>query len=209
MAQTNSNSVSLAGEFAVLSQLALRGYDANMTLGRTKAVDILVSNPKTLRMYKVEVKTNYRTSRDEPKLSKLHGRTVSQWIMNEKHERLEDPDLFYCFVNIGKPTNEFKFYLVPSSVVARYVKEEHALWLNAKRPKGRKVKDNEIRMFRLGLQGERYAIRTPTAQRYENNWSFESNGSPVGRTQAESSRALKHLAVLCRGAGSGGSGAER
>ena len=39
---------SLAGEFAALSQLALRGYDANMTLGRTKAVDILVSNPATL-----------------------------------------------------------------------------------------------------------------------------------------------------------------
>ena len=42
------NSVSLAGEFAALSQLALRGYDANMTLGRTKSVDILVSNPATL-----------------------------------------------------------------------------------------------------------------------------------------------------------------
>jgi hypothetical protein len=41
----NSNSISLAGEFAVLSHLALRGYDANMTLGRTKGVDILVSDP--------------------------------------------------------------------------------------------------------------------------------------------------------------------
>ncbi len=49
MSVINSNSVSLAGEFAVLSQLALRGYDANMTLGRTKGVDILVSNPKTGR----------------------------------------------------------------------------------------------------------------------------------------------------------------
>ena len=35
------NQVSLAGEFAVLSQLALRGYDANLTLGNTKGVDIL------------------------------------------------------------------------------------------------------------------------------------------------------------------------
>jgi hypothetical protein len=35
MVDINSNSVSLAGEFAVLSQLALRGLDANMTLGRT------------------------------------------------------------------------------------------------------------------------------------------------------------------------------
>jgi hypothetical protein len=37
MAKTNINAVSLVGEFAVRSQLALRGYDANMTLGHTKA----------------------------------------------------------------------------------------------------------------------------------------------------------------------------
>src|SRR5215467_9817117 len=40
-AKTNSNAVSLAGEFAVLSQLAFRGYDANTTLGHTNTVDIL------------------------------------------------------------------------------------------------------------------------------------------------------------------------
>src|SRR5262249_40015705 len=32
LTKINRNSVSLAGEFAALSQLALRGYDANMTL---------------------------------------------------------------------------------------------------------------------------------------------------------------------------------
>ena len=56
MKGTNNNSVSLAGEFAVLSQLALREYDANMTLGRTKSVDILLSDPANLKMYKLEVK---------------------------------------------------------------------------------------------------------------------------------------------------------
>ena len=34
--------ISLAGEFAVLSQLSLRGFDANLTLGNTKNVDILI-----------------------------------------------------------------------------------------------------------------------------------------------------------------------
>ena len=58
----NPNSVSLAGEFAVLSQLALRGYDANMTLGRTKSVDILVSNPANGQMYQLEVKTNLKNN---------------------------------------------------------------------------------------------------------------------------------------------------
>ena len=34
----------LAGEFYVLAQLNARGYDASLTLGNTKGVDILVMN---------------------------------------------------------------------------------------------------------------------------------------------------------------------
>ena len=112
MKGTNSNSVSLAGEFAVLSQLALRGYDANMTLGQTKSVDILVSDPKNLKMYKLEVKTNYQNSPNKPHFLKVHGKFVSSWFMHKKHEEIKDPDLFYCFVNIVKQTNIFKFYIM-------------------------------------------------------------------------------------------------
>lgn len=36
MRNLSNNSIALAGEFAVLSQLTLYGYDANMTLGNTK-----------------------------------------------------------------------------------------------------------------------------------------------------------------------------
>src|SRR5512145_2873617 len=98
----NNNSISLAGEFAVLSQLALRGYDANMTLGRTKGVDILVSNPQTGRMLKLEVKTTFRSIRSSGNNSRLLGKSVSSWIMNVKHEEIRDTDLFYCFVNISE-----------------------------------------------------------------------------------------------------------
>lgn len=173
MKGTNSNSVSLAGEFAVLSQLALRGYDANMTLGRTKSVDILVSDPKNLKMYKLEVKTNYQNSRKRPQVSRVHGKFVSGWIMNKKHEEIIDPDLFYCFVNIGKQTNIFKFYIVPSKIVAKYVKEEHQHWLGEKKKEGKKVKDAEMRILRMGLKGEEYIVSTPTAEQYEDNWQFK------------------------------------
>jgi len=30
-----------------------------------------------------------------------------------------------------------------------------------------------MRTFRMGLQGEKYTIATPTTDRYENNWSFK------------------------------------
>lgn len=172
MKGTNNNSVSLAGEFAVLSQLALRGYDANMTLGRTKSVDILVSDPTNLKMYKLEVKTNYQNSRNKPQISKVHGKIVSGWIMNKKHEEIKDPDLFYCFVNIGKQTNIFKFYIVPSKIVAKYVKDEHQNWLDEKKKEGKKVKDSEMRIFRIGLKEEKYTVSTPTAEQYEDNWDF-------------------------------------
>lgn len=167
-----SNAVSLAGEFAVLSHLALQGYDANMTLGHTKGVDILVSDPSRHRMLKLEVKTNYQKSRATPQESKVHGRFVSGWILNRRHETIVDPGLFYCFVNIGRPTNLFKFYIVPSRVVARYVIEEHRHWLREKAKEGKKVKDSEMRIFRIGLKSEEYAVKTPSAEAYENNWRF-------------------------------------
>lgn len=169
----NPNSVSLAGEFAVLSQLALRGYDANMTLGRTKSVDILVSHPETKKMFQLEVKTNFQNSRNKPSTSKVHGKSVSEWMMNKRHEEIISTNLFYCFVNIGKNTNLFRFYIVPSTLVAKYVKEEHAHWLKEKRKEGKNVRDSEMRVFRIGLRGEQYKVKTPTADKYENNWAFK------------------------------------
>jgi hypothetical protein len=170
----NPNSVSLAGEFAVLSQLALRGYDANMMLGRTKGVDILVSHPKTNKMFQLEVKTNFQNSRNKPSISKVHGKSVSGWIMKKRHEDIVSPSLFYCFVNIGKNTNLFRFYIVPSKLVAQYVKDEHAHWLKEKRNEGKKVMDSDMRIFRIGLRREKYRVKTPTAEKYENNWDFKT-----------------------------------
>jgi hypothetical protein len=169
MSVINSNSVSLAGEFAVLSQLALRGYDANMTLGRTKGVDILVSNPKTVRMLKLEVKTNFRSSRSAGSNSRLFGHFLSAWMMNEKHEAMRDRDLFYCFVNISEDTKQFRFFIVPSRIVADYVSTQHKIWLDEKATHSR---ENTMRMFRIGYANEKYSISTPTADDYEDNWSF-------------------------------------
>jgi hypothetical protein len=169
MTGINSNSVSLAGEFAVLSQLALKGYDANMTLGRTKGVDILVSNPQTGRMLKLEVKTNFRSSRSAGGNARLFGKFMSAWMMNKKHEEMRDPDLFYCFVNISEDTKKFRFFIVPSRIVADYVSKQHKLWLDEDATRSR---ENTIRTFRIGYANEKYRISTPTEDVYEDNWTF-------------------------------------
>jgi hypothetical protein len=173
MKKINPNSVALAGEFAVLSQLALRGYDANMTLGHTKSVDILVSKPKTNEMFQLEVKTNLKNARTKPSRSAVFGLVESEWMMQEKHEHIESPTLFYCFVNISKNTDIFKFYIVPSSVVAKYIREEFQLWVSEKKKEGKKVKMTKMRTFRIGVKGQN-PISTPTAEQYENNWNFKS-----------------------------------
>src|SRR5690349_15341763 len=98
MKRKDKNAVSLAGEFAVLSQLALQDYDANMTLGHTKGVDILVSDPRSKKMYRLEVKTKLRKSDKDVAKSKIFGTVVGGWIMSEKNETGDDPSLFYCFV---------------------------------------------------------------------------------------------------------------
>jgi hypothetical protein len=162
------NSVSLAGEFAVLSRLALWGYDANLTLGRTKEVDILISNPKTNELYQLEVKTNLRSPK-KPSVSKIFGPYLSDWIMNEKHEKISRPELWYCFVAIDLSTQNARFFIVPSSIVSKYVKDEHLLWLDMTL----NGKDTSMRLFRIGLRGVKYKIFTPTAEEYEDNWVFQ------------------------------------
>lgn len=171
MKRIDKNAVSLAGEFAVLSRLALQNYDANMTLGRTKGVDILVSDPRTKKMYRLEVKTKLRKSNKQVSESGIFGIVIGGWPMNKKHETRADPSLFYCFVIIWKRTNECRFFIISSRVVARYVKQEHQLWLATRRRHGSE-RDTDMRTFRIGFKNKRYPIPTPIAERYENNWRF-------------------------------------
>ncbi|MFZ1075763.1 MAG: hypothetical protein WAN50_05315 [Minisyncoccia bacterium] len=175
MKSINTNSVSIAGEFAVLSQLALRGYDANLTLGNTKSVDILVLDPDNGKLWQLEVKTNFKNDKKEPSVSKIHGKFVSDWMMSKKHETIYSESLFYCFVNISKDTGFFKFYVVPSEIVAKYIREEHQFWIDEKKKEKKKVKYNtDQRIFRMGLRGEQYFVQTPTVEDYENKWDFIS-----------------------------------
>jgi hypothetical protein len=175
MRKKDNNSVSLAGEFAVLSRLALEEYDAGMTLGHTKGVDILVSHPGNKKMFKLEVKTKYRTSPKEQKISRVHGIVKGEWIMDKKHEVMNDPFLFYCFVIISEAKSAFQFYVVPSRVVAKYVKEEHAHWLREKRREVKRVKDTRMRVFRSGFKANKYHVATPLTEKYENNWKFRES----------------------------------
>jgi hypothetical protein len=183
MRRPDKNSVALAGEFEVLSQLALRGLNPGMTLGHTKGVDILVSNPKTKKMCRVEVKTKYRDSHKQGHNSKIFGHVIGGWIMSKEGENVFDPDLFYCFVmySAKETKNEkFRFFVLPCKVVAAYLRDEHRYYLRMKKRKGKKT---GIRIFRLGFKGEKYLVPTPLVEKCENRWDLV--GASKNGAQAE------------------------
>ena len=166
----NGVNTGLAGEFAVVSQLQFRGYDAGLTLGNTKGVDILVSNSDSGSLVKVEVKTR-RTLK--PKTERALFGPALEWTMGEKHETIKDPNLFYCFVCMdfmddGKTVGT-RFFIVPSNVVAEYVRVQHVWWL-----KDEKHNETDMRTFRLGVQEDfQYPVSpTPLAVEYEDRWDL-------------------------------------
>jgi len=66
--------------------------------------------------------------------------------MGKKHEDIQNPRMFYCFVDLGKsPSDMQKVYVVPSSIVAKVVRESHLSWLNAPGSHGHVRKDSGFR----------------------------------------------------------------
>lgn len=165
MANISKNQISLAGEFAVLSQLAIHGFDANLTLGNTKGVDIILSDPDTKKMRRLEVKTH---SHNRPYTSKDVGYIACQWRMSDKHEQLNDEDLFFCFVSIQDHSEQFEFYIVPSAVVRDFVTNSHRYWLSGKSSR----RDNPMRTFQLGSNQHEYTKPMPMIEDYRRRWDL-------------------------------------
>ena len=142
---TRTNTIGLAGEFYAMHRLFLEGYEATLTLGNTKGIDILVYNPKNEKQFKVEVKTSTTIANE-----KLFGKNM-RWIMNKKHEKLSDKNLVYCFVFIDlKDKSKTKIFFYRPEDINLYIYTQHKKWLHAEHKK--KVKDTDMRIFRIGLE---------------------------------------------------------
>lgn len=129
----NSVLIGVAGEYLAAGELSRRGYIASITMRNSKGVDILVSNQETTKTRGIQVKTGRGTRR--------------AWVLSHKAENYFAPNLYYVFVNLnnGKPAD---FYIVPSKVVAKFIKKEHSDWLKALGKRGQKHHDNPMRIFK-------------------------------------------------------------
>jgi hypothetical protein len=124
----------VAGEYFVAAELSRRGYIASITLRNTGGIDILASNAEATRQVGIQVKSNQGEGRN--------------WILSPKAERYHADNLYYIFVNLKEPNERPAFFIVPSEIVARTIKEGHEMWLNTPGRRGQKHMDSAVRKFR-------------------------------------------------------------
>ena len=124
----------VSGEYFVAAELSRRGYICSVTLKNTKGIDILVCNEEASKNFGIQVKTN--------QINK------SEWVLNEKCEKLNDDNIFYVFVNLRSTDFLPEYYIVPSKVVARYTSMNHKKWLSEKGKNGQQRNDSTMRKFK-------------------------------------------------------------
>jgi hypothetical protein len=152
----------VAGEYLVAAELSRRGYVASLTLRNARGIDILASNAAASKSVGIQVKTN-----QDSRLG---------WLLNKKAEDYSEDNLFYVFVNLnggGQPD----FYVVPSEIVSKAIRESHKWWLRTPGRRGQQRKDSPMRMFgdralqpilkRLEKGG-----RPTTVAGYHNRWDL-------------------------------------
>jgi len=120
------NLSSLAGEFAVASQLCLRGYVASLTLKNYPGVDVFALNPKNEKQITIQVKASTDGWFNAPK------------IINKKS--------VFIYVHI-KQDKMLDFYIIPATKVIELrekelkgyldshpnVKEDQPIWLGGQK----------------------------------------------------------------------------
>ncbi len=170
--KNESNYRSLAGEFLVLAELALRRIDGTLTLGHTKGIDVLVHNPDTGRTFKVEVKTTGKDTEREKPFGKNYA-----WLTSRMAGDRHDADLVYAFVHLGggiaKPRVR-RFFIVPATEVATYVRWSHRRHVRV--VKHRRNPESAMRKFRIPVGEPTGALpqswRDGRWRQWENNWAI-------------------------------------
>jgi len=123
----------VSGEYFVAAELSRRGYIASITLRNTRGIDVLCSNEDASKQVSIQVKTTKESNR--------------VWIVDKKAEDFYSPNHFYVFVMLNSQDVKPDFFIVPSKVVAKFVKEDHQKWLKGKSKTGKTRKDSSMRKF--------------------------------------------------------------
>ena len=129
----DNNNIGNAGEYFIASVLSSRGYITTITLGRAEAYDIIAIRPdgKTI---KIQVKTAWYDNK--------------VFRLSPKDETDKKTEFYYAFVTLKENKEPRDYYIVPSDIVSKSVREAHENWLKTPGKTGQKHNDNSIRLFR-------------------------------------------------------------
>lgn len=133
MEKLSTNLSGVSGEYFVAAELSRRGFITSVTLKNAKGIDILITDEKAQVFIVIQVKTNQKTRK--------------AWVLTEKSEKFHGDNLFYVFVNLNNFGILPDFYVVPSIIVSKQIKESHQNWLDTPGKKGQKHNDNPLRLF--------------------------------------------------------------
>lgn len=121
-----------AGEYYMASILSSHNFISTITLGRAEKYDIIAVSEKG-KVAKIQVKTIWKKTK--------------RWVLTKKHEEIIAPDYFYAFVSLNEGKEPPEFWIVPSRIVASFVKKSHKDWLKTPGRNGRVHKDSPMRSF--------------------------------------------------------------
>ena len=137
-AKVDSALIGAAGEHLVLSRLLSRGFLASPAPRGTRKADILVNFLDGGEPFLVQVKSRSRGP-------------DRGWHMGEKHERIIDPDLFYCFVDFAPEPPEV--FVMPAPFVAEVIERDHRIWMEMPGKNGQPHNVTKFRRMRPGCFG--------------------------------------------------------
>lgn len=135
--------VGACGVFYVSAELSRRGWIAMPTIRNTSGIDIIAT--KDDKDVNIQVKTN------------SYGKI--KYPMNKSNEELVDDDLYYVFVTLKGEDERPDFYILPSKLVAKYIKETHKKFASLEpRRRLKKAREKETKAERMKRR-EKSAMR--------------------------------------------------
>lgn len=131
----NSTLLGAAAEYFVMSQLLRQDMIAALAPAGVPDADIIVSNRVGDKLAALQVKARRKIGSD------------GGWHMGQKHEKIIQESLLYCFVEFGEIADATRCWVVPSNIVAEAVRDSHAAWLALPGRNGQPHNDTKMRRF--------------------------------------------------------------
>lgn len=157
---SDKNSRASASQFFVAGELCRRGYVAVVTMGNTPNTDILCSNSEGTRFVHIQVKTFVPGN--------------STVTVGRKAEKFYGDNFIWILAGIphAGSLSDFEFYVIPSKVLSKNVKQSHNKWLITPGKDGQPHKDSNVRAIHLP---PRKCFNGWEISDYLNNWSLIDN----------------------------------